>query len=81
MDITAIQTEIDALNAQIVTDEATLSDDQAKLAELQAELAQATLINGLEALTADEVTAINAALAADGSQISVSLPPATEPQV
>lgn len=77
MDTTQIQQQIDALNTQIVTDETTLQNDQAKLAELQQELSQANLINSLEALTPEQVTAINAALAADGSQLTLSIPNAT----
>lgn len=78
MDTTAIEAKIATLQTTIATDETTLANDQAQLSTLQNELAQATGINWLESLTADEVATVNAALATDGSQISVSLPPVTE---
>jgi len=80
MDTTALQQKIDTLTAQVATDESTLASDQAALATAKDELAQATLINALEALTPEQISAINAALAADNSTVSISLPPAPEPQ-
>ena len=75
MDTTALTAQIDALETQIGAEQTQLDSDQTKLKELQAELSQANLINSIEALNTDEVSAINAALEADGSHISLSLPP------
>jgi hypothetical protein len=80
MDTTALEAKITSLQAAIANDETTLANDQSELALAQKELAQATLINSLEVLTADEVATINAALAADGSPVIISLPSAAAPQ-
>jgi len=74
MDTTVLQSKIDTLNQEI-------SSDQSALSIAQAELAQASIINSLEGLDAEAVTAINEALASDVDNktgISLSLPPATE---
>lgn len=75
MDTTELQAKIDALKAQETNDEAAVANDISALAQAEAELAQAGLINSLVALTADEITAINAGLAADGSKISLVVAP------
>jgi len=79
MDTTTLEAQITTLEATIVTDQTTLASDQSQLTILQNELAQATGINWLESLTPDQVATVNSVLSADGSQISVSLPPVTEP--
>jgi hypothetical protein len=79
MDTSAIEAKIADLQTSIQTEQADIESKQSDLSGLQAELAQANTINAIEALTPDQITAINEALAADGSQISLSLPPATEP--
>lgn len=75
MDLTAAQAKVDALKAQETTDETAVANDKAALALAEAELAQATLINQLEALTPDEITAVNAGLAADSSKLSLTVAP------
>lgn len=77
MDSSTLQAQVDALSAQVSTDQTALANDEAALATASAELAQITLINQLEALTADEVTAISAALSTDPQNIngiSISIP-------
>lgn len=79
MDSSTLQAQVDALTAQVSTDQTALANDEAALATASAELAQITLINQLEALTADEVTAISAALSTDPQNIngiSLSIPTA-----
>lgn len=81
MDATTQQQKVDQLTQQVQADQTQLSTDQASLAEAQAELNQVNLINQLEALTPDEVTAINAALASDPANISgitLTVPNATQ---
>lgn len=81
MDTTALQAKIDSLNQTIDTDNQTLQTDEAALKTAQEDWNFATTINTLEALTADQVSEINTALASDPdnkSGISISLPPATE---
>lgn len=80
MDATAQQAKVDALSGQVSLDEDALANDQKALEQAKAELAQASLINSLEALSPDEVSAINAALASDADNktgVSIALPPAT----
>lgn len=77
MDATALQDKVDGLTTQVATDEATLSTDRSALEEAKLELSQVVLINQLEALTSDEVTTINEALAGDAqntSGITLTLP-------
>ena len=79
MDATVLEQTITNLEAAIVTDQAQLDKDNASLSEAQAELAQVSLVNSLEALTPDQVTAVNEALASDSantSGITLTLPAA-----
>ena len=79
MDATQLQQTITNLEAAIVTDQTQLDKDNADLATAQAELAQVSLVNALEALTADQVTAVNEALASDSANttgITLTLPAA-----
>lgn len=83
MDASALETTITNLQAAIVNDQTQLDKDQADLATAQAELAVVSLVNTLEALTPDQVTAINESLASDTantSGITLTLPAATPPQ-
>jgi hypothetical protein len=80
MDITAQQSKVDDLKAQVATGTESLAANTAALNEAQAELDNAVFINQLEALTPDQLTAVNEALASDAdnkSGITLSLPPAT----
>lgn len=82
MDASALQTTVNNLTTQVAADQQTLENDQTALATATAELGQVTLINQLEALTSDEVTAINAALSTDPqntSGISISIPSVAAP--
>lgn len=74
MDITVLQAQEAALQNSIVTDETTLANDQEELAKVQAELGVAQLANSLEALTSDQVMAVNEILVADGSTLVLTLP-------
>ena len=71
MDTSTLQATITQLTAQVATDQTTLTNDGAALATAQAELAQATLINSIESLTPDEVSAVNSGLKSDGSTLSI----------
>jgi hypothetical protein len=79
MDTTALQSQVDSLTSSIATDETTLQNDQAELAKLQAELKVASLVNQLEALTADEITALNSLLTEPENTLGVSLAVAIVP--
>jgi len=92
MDASAQQAKVDQLTSQVQSDQAavetaqtTLANDQAALTQAQAELANISFINQLEALTSDQVAAINAALESDTantSGIRLTLPtpaPAPDP--
>jgi hypothetical protein len=80
MDSTALQNKVDTLTAQVQQEATALQTDQEALTEAQAELANVSFINQLEALTAEQATAINNALASDPENhtgISLLLPNAT----
>lgn len=79
MDITALQSQVDALSTSVATDKTTLENDQAELAKLQGELKVALFVNQIEALSADEITAVNALLAEQENVLGVSLVIATPP--
>lgn len=82
MENTAAQVKVDRLQAQVDQDQQTLSNDQAALEEAKKELAFASLVNQLEALSADQIDTLNAALKEDSNAlgISISIPSAAGPQ-
>lgn len=65
MDTTTLQATITNLEGQESSLSQQLSDTQNQLTVAKNELANANVINALEALDADQLTALNAALAAD----------------
>ena len=83
MDTTQAQAAVDAAQTAVNNDTAQLKTDSATLTEAQSALANIAFINQLESLTADQVSAINEALAADPdnkSGITLALTPtAPEP--
>lgn len=73
MDISAQQAKIDQLTAAVAQDQVSITTAQSQLDQDQKDLATAQedikfglLVNQIEALSADEVTALASALAADG---------------
>lgn len=75
MDTTVLQEKIASLTTAVSNDQTVLDSDQAALKQAQDELAEADLINTIETLTDDQVTAANAGLTADGSKISLVVAP------
>lgn len=67
------------MTSSIATDETTLQNDQTELVKLQGELKVASLVNQLEALAADEITALNSLLSEPANTLGVSLVIASPP--
>lgn len=81
MDASTIEATITTLETAITNDQTQLSKDQADLATAQAELAFVSLVNILEALTADQVATVNEGLqeASNTTGITLTLPTASQP--
>lgn len=80
MDVTTAQSTVDAAQADVDADNKKLNSDMATLQDAKDALANITLINQLEALTADQVSEINEALAndpANSTGITLALTPIT----
>lgn len=75
MDTTQLKEKIATLTDTVNNDLTTMQADQSLLKQAQDELAEADLINTIEALTDDQVVAVNAGLTVDGSKISLTVAP------
>lgn len=65
MDITSLQSTLDTLTAQEMSQAAALKDTQDQITVVKEQLNYATVVNALEALNADQVKALNETLAGD----------------
>lgn len=78
MNDTTEQAAVDAAQAVVDADNAKLNTDMATLQDAKDALSNITLINGLEALTPEDVASVNEALASDPDNktgITLALPP------